>query len=147
MVGSTPVTTVAGGGLEDSSGPSEVAMVCCLGSRRRARLMPKEDWRNQGMEILRLVLLAFLWAVPGETEAEEVEDGPPPPPPAAPAPLLGLALEEAVPGEAEGGRSDEEDMAYYYTHQEALKFLQDEREVSSLFLLHTIINQKYLNSQ
>lgn len=39
---------------------SGVAMVCCLGRRRRARLIPNDDWRNHGIEILRRLLGGFL---------------------------------------------------------------------------------------
>ncbi len=101
------MTTVAGGGLSDPSAPSEVAMVCCLGSRSRARLIPKEDWRNQGMEILRLVLADFLEEDPDpDADADAGE----PPPPVAPGLLLGLAAaDDDAPGDA-GGRSEGEDM-------------------------------------
>ena len=38
-----------------SSSPTTVgaAIVCCFGSRSLDRLIPKEDWRNQGIEIFR----------------------------------------------------------------------------------------------
>ena len=67
---STPVTTAAGG-FPAATASFDVAMVCCLGRRSRARLVPKEDCRNQGSEIFRRVLGPFL------EDEEEEDDGPP----------------------------------------------------------------------
>ncbi len=102
--GSTPVTTVAGGWRADSSASSEVAMVCCLGSRSRARLMPKEDCRNQGMEIFLRVLVPPPAPPPFFfSEAEEDGEG------VAPA-RLGLAAAAAA---ADAAGKSEEDMVFF----------------------------------
>ncbi len=112
------MTTVAGGGRASAS--SEVAMVCCLGSRSRDRLMPNEDWRNQGREIFRrdLVLPFGSWDI-GEPEL--------PPPLAAPPgtgggppPRLGLGDVDAAGEAAAGDSSAEEDILVLLLFQVAM---------------------------
>ena len=62
------------------SASSEVAIVCCLGSLSRDRLMPNEDCLNQGMEIFLRDLPGFFWVGVELPEPPGVDDPPEGPP-------------------------------------------------------------------